>query len=80
MTSLQNFYPRMQNFQSQAVTVGTCRQAAKRRLHVMQAQAHNTPIMSVPRHDKPATRLLTFPMTHRVREEELNTTQEKKYH
>ncbi len=77
LTSLQNFYLRMQNFQSQAVTVGTCRQAAKRRLRVMQAQAHNAPIMSVPRHDKPATRLLTFAMTHRVREEELNTTREK---
>ncbi len=57
--------------------MGICRQAAKRCLHVMQAQAHNTPIMSVPRHDKPATRLLTFPMTHCVREEELNTTREK---
>ncbi len=43
----------------------------------MQAQAHNAPIMSVPRRDKPATRLLTSPMTHRVREEELNTAWEK---
>ncbi len=54
-----------------------CRQAAKCRLGAMHGQAHNAPIMSVPCHYKPATRLLLFPMVHRVREEELNTAREK---
>ncbi len=65
-----------QNFQSRTVTVGTCRQATKR------PPAHDAgPGTQRTYHECPppwpATRLLAFPMTQRVREEELNTLREQ---